>query len=323
MKNNMIYKEALELIESSHYILILTHVNPDPDTLSCSLALSNYFTQKNIKHKVFNKSSTLPKSVDFLKRFDKITNQIPKFYDLVIYVDCGDKKRPGIETDPKAKIINIDHHQSNDNFGNINIVDSNKASTAEVLYNFFSKNNLTLSKEIAECLYVGIFEDSLHFTTPRVDANTFTIIQDLVCHGAKPGYIANMLTQRESLAKYRLLPKILNSLELHMEGEIATIYVLPKWLEETGANYYECEEAVDMILNISVVNIAIFLRLSNDKVRISLRSKNNHNVAQIAQNFNGGGHKMSAGCLYHSSDIMEAKDVILDYIRGNKLEEKK
>jgi phosphoesterase RecJ-like protein len=317
MKQNTIYKETLELIQSSRYILILTHINPDADTLSCALALSNYFSENKIKHKVFNKSSNLPSHVNFLSRFDNITNQFPNFYDLVIYVDCGDKKRPGVEIDSDVKIINIDHHQSNDDFGDINIVDIDKASTAEVLYQVFKQNNLKISQKTAECLYVGVYDDSQHFSTPRVDSNTFTTIQDLVQCGANPSYIADKLTRRESLAKYRLLPKVLDSLELHLEGRVATVYVLPQWIKETGAEYREAEEAVNMALNISVVDIAIFLRVVNNKTRISLRSKNNIDVSKIAQNFNGGGHKMAAGCSYETTDVFEAKNKILEYIKGN------
>jgi phosphoesterase RecJ-like protein len=319
MKSNTIYKETLELIESSRYILILTHINPDADTLSCALALSNYFSENKIKHKVFNKDTNIPRYVDFLQKYDKITNQLPEFSDLVIYVDCGDKKRPGIEISPEAKIINIDHHQSNDDFGDINIVDINKASTAEVLYQFFKQNDLTISKNTAECLYVGTYDDSLSFTTPRVDESTFETIHHLVKCGAKPNYIANNLTRRESLAKYRLLPKVLDSLELHLEGKVATVYVLPQWIEESGADYTEAEEAVNMALRISVVNIAIFLRIVNGKTRISLRSKNDIDVSKIAQHFNGGGHKMAAGCSYPTTDLMEAKNKILEYIKGYQL----
>ena len=140
------YKESLKLIQEAHYILIVTHLNPDADTISCALALSNFMFENKIKHKVFNSSSDIPRVLNFLPKFDKITDQIPKYYDLVIYVDCADQRRVGIDLVDGVKIINIDHHQSNDNFGTINIVDDSKASTAEVLYGFFEQNDLKISK---------------------------------------------------------------------------------------------------------------------------------------------------------------------------------
>ena len=313
MKKNTNYSQALDLINKSHYILIVTHINPDADTISCALALSNYFYENKIKHKVFNKMSILPRNLDFLSKFDKITNQLPKFYDLIIYVDCGDINRPATQFDDDVDIINIDHHKSNDNFGKVNIVDDTKASTAEVLYMFFKQNNLGISKNMAECLYTGVYDDSIKFSTPRTDANTFKIVNELVECGIEPSYIANQLTRRESLAKYRLLPRILDSLELHFEGEVATIYVLNEWLEKSGADYRECEDAVNMVLNIAVVNIAIFLRVSNGMTRVSLRSKKD-DVSLIANAFSGGGHIMAAGCSCDTIDVIEAKNMILEYI---------
>ena len=315
--DDIIYKEALDLINDSHYILIVTHINPDADTISCALALSNYFHENKIKHKVFNKMKQLPNNLDFLSKFDKITDQLPKFYDLIIYVDCANQSRVAIDFDKDIKIINIDHHKSNDNFGIINIVNEHKSSTAEVVYKFFLENNLHISKQIAQCLYTGVYDDSLKFSTPRCDDSTFDVANNLVKLGANPSQIATSLNRRDSLAKYRLLPKILESLELHLEGRVATIYVLPQWLEQTGAKYSECEVVTDMILNIAIVDIAIFFRESNGKTRVSIRSKNDVDVTFIAEQFNGGGHKMAAGCSCETQDVLEAKDMIINYIKDN------
>jgi phosphoesterase RecJ-like protein len=136
----------------------------------------------------------------------------------------------------------------------------------------------------------------------------------LVKCGIEPSYIASQLTRRESLAKYRLLPRILDSLELYFEGTVATIYVLDEWLKQSGADYRECEDAVNMILNINIVQIAIFLRVSNGKTRVSLRSKKD-DVSRIAIAFNGGGHTMASGCSCETTDVIEAKNMILEYIK--------
>ena len=308
------YKEALDLIHSSHYILIITHINPDADTLSCALAMSNYLSENKIKHKVFNKQNDLPNNLDFLNGFNKITDQFPKSYDLAIYVDCGDINRPAVNIDKNCKIINFDHHQSNDSYGFINFVDDSKASTAEIIFNFFIQNDLKISKNIAECLYTGIYDDSLAFTTPRTDACTFKDINHLVKCGANPSYIASMLTQRQSLAKLKIQTKVLDSLELYEEGEIAIIYVLPLWLEQTGASYKDCDEAINSVLNLGIVQIAIFLRVSDEITRVSLRSKKS-DVSRVAAHFNGGGHKNAAGCRIKTNNIQEAKNILLNYIK--------
>ena len=312
MKN----QNALELINDSRYILILTHLNPDADTISCALALSNYMYENRIKHKVFNLSKQIPRDLNFLPKFDKITNQMPKFYDLVIYVDCADQKRVGVDIDSNAKVINIDHHQSNTNFADINIVDETKASAAEVVYDFFEQNNIQLSKNIATCLYVGIYDDSIAFTTPRTDAQTFKVINKLINTGIKPNEIAINFSQRDSLARYRIMPKILKTLELHSEGKMATVYLKQKWLKSTGASVQECDDIVNMVLKIAVVEVVCYLRVVDNKVRVSLRSKSDFDVSEIAKIFNGGGHKNAAGLSIEDSSIKNAKSQIVKTIRN-------
>ena len=311
------YKDSLNLIKEAHYILILTHQNPDADTISCALSLSNFMFENKIKHKVFNSSSDIPRVLNFLPKFDKITTQIPKFYDLIIYVDCADKKRVGIELVDDVKIINIDHHQSNNNFGDINIVDASKASTAEVLYNFFEQNNLKISKNTAQCLYVGIYDDSIAFTTPRTTKETFQTINKLVATGISPSKIADNLLRRDSLARYRILPKILETLELHLEGKLATIYMDENWIKETGASTHECDDVVNMVLNIAIVEVIAYFRVLNGKVRVSLRSKNEIDVSNIAKNFNGGGHKNAAGLSIDTTIIDDAKQKIVGVIKNS------
>jgi len=315
------YKKALELIHQSRYILIVTHINPDADTISCALAFSNYFKEQKIKHTIFNKMKILPKNLDFLDNFHKINDQIPKFYDLIISVDCANLQRVGVDFDKNINIINIDHHQSNNNFGIINLIDYTMSSTAEIVYDFFIKNNIKISKQTAQCLYVGLYEDSVAFTSQRCNKDTFKKAYDLVNIGLDISYIANNLKRRDALAKYRLMPLILDSLELHFEGKVATIYVKDEWLKQTGATYTECEELVNMVLCIGVVDIALFFRYSNCQTRVSLRSKNNIDLIPIASHFNGGGHKMAAGCRCNTSDIQEAKQSILNYIKELKIYE--
>lgn len=305
------FSKALELIEKSRYILIVTHVNPDADSISSGLALSNLFYENKIKHKVFNISSDLPQNLDFIERFDKITDQFPKFYDLIISVDCGSSKRLGFNFDRNLPLINFDHHQSNDNFGTINLVDPMKSSTAEIVYDFFRHNGLYITKNSAIALYVGIYDDSLAFSLGRCDELTFEKVNHLVEFGASPSDIANRMIRRDSLAKYRIIPKVLESIELYEEGKIASIYAKEEWFKETGAHNRDCEDALNMVMSMAIVRIAFFVRIVNGVSRISLRSKGKVDVSRIAQNFGGGGHFNAAGCSIDSLDIENARQLVL------------
>ncbi|MBP9491098.1 MAG: bifunctional oligoribonuclease/PAP phosphatase NrnA [Aliarcobacter sp.] len=308
------YTKALELIEKSRYILIITHVNPDPDSIGSALALSNFFHENKIKHKVFNISSDLPQNLDFIPRFEKISDQLPAFFDLAISVDCGTYKRLGFELDSSIPLINFDHHKSNNSFGVVNIVDPMKSSTAELVFEFFKHNGLYITKDSATALYVGIYDDTLAFSLGRCDEKTFEKINFLVECGASPSEIANKLLRRDSLAKYRIIPKVLDSLELFKEGEVASIIAKEEWFKQTGAHNRDCEDALDMIMSISVVRIAFFVRVVNGVSRVSLRSKGKIDVSAIAGEFGGGGHFNAAGCTIETLDVEKAKEIVLKEI---------
>jgi len=308
------YAKALELIEKSRYILIITHVNPDADSISSALALSNLFYENKIKHKVFNISSDLPQNLNFIERFDKITDQFPKFFDLAISVDCGTIKRLGFELDSKIPLINFDHHQSNNNYGTINLVDPMKSSTAEIVYDFFKYNGLYITKNTATSLYVGIYDDSLAFSLGRCDELTFDKVNRLVEFGASPSDIANKLLRRDSLAKYRILPKVLESLELYKEGEVATIHAKEEWFKETGAHNRDCEDALNMIMSMQIVRIAFFVRVVSGVSRVSIRSKGKVDVSKVAGKFDGGGHFNAAGCTFDTLDIENVREIVLKEI---------
>ena len=308
------YTKALELIEKSRYILIITHVNPDPDSIGSALALSNLFHENKIKHKVFNVSSDLPQSLDFIPRFEKITDQLPAFFDLAISVDCGTYKRLGFELDSSIPLINFDHHKSNNSFGVVNIVDPQKSSTAELVFEFFKHNGLYITKDSATALYVGIYDDTLAFSLGRCDETTFEKINFLVECGASPSEIANKLLRRDSLAKYRIIPKVLDSLELYKEGEIASIIAKEEWFKQTGAHNRDCEDALDMVMSIAVVKVAIFVRISNGMARVSLRSKGQIDVSKVAGIFDGGGHFNASGCTIEILDVEKVKEIVLKEI---------
>lgn len=307
-----------EMINNAHYILVVTHNNPDADTLSCALSLSNYFFENKIKHKVFNLSSKLPRRLDFLSRFDKIVQTLPSFYDLIIYVDCANILRVGDIALEETLSISIDHHQSNTLFATLNIVDDTKGSTAELLYHFYAHNTLKISKKNAECLYVGIYDDSIALTTPRTNRETFSVLEHLMQSKIDIAWISENLLRRNSLAQFRLLPKIMNTLELYAEGRVAVIHLENQWLLETGAVADECDSVVDMVLSLGIVDVVGYCRVIENKMRVSLRSKGDIDVAKIAQQFHGGGHKNAAGLRLESLCIESAKKelipAILDYI---------
>ncbi|PID47963.1 MAG: hypothetical protein CR967_02290 [Proteobacteria bacterium] len=154
------YKKAWQEILKAKSILLISHIRPDGDTLGSVLALYLVLRDLGKRVSIYNPSPTMPSRFDFLPNIRKIKNEIPKEkIDLAIACDCGSWDRTGFG-EKDFTLINLDHHSSNDNFGDINIVKPDMPSATMVVYDLLRKNDIILSKEVALCLYVGFVEDT-------------------------------------------------------------------------------------------------------------------------------------------------------------------
>lgn len=291
----MHYHDAISRIESSHKITIVSHITPDADALGTSLALYLALKQIGKNVKVFNATKVLATRYDFLPSYDKITSTFPKNCDLVISCDCGSFDRLGIKRDDFF-LINIDHHKSNQSYGDINIIDPSLASTSLVLLALLSKwEPIMIDKNIATCIYTALAEDTNFFTTQNVNASVFNSAKELVALGANPSHVASNLQQRDSLAKLRLTALFIDTLELLHEGDIALGFVDENMFKISGALRYDTTEFVDILLHLATVKVAIFvLELPSGDYKLSLRSREK-DLSAIATKLGGGGHHHAAG----------------------------
>jgi len=296
------WKELLALDR----ILIVPHINPDGDAIGSGLGL--YWSLKKLGKKVYlyNKTQPLPYFLDFLPGFEKISNRLPVEIDGVVSVDCADFSRTGLPERPKI-LINIDHHQSNPDFGDINLVDRGGPATAQVVYQLLKINRAPLPVESATALYTGILTDTGNFQFDTVTAQLFRDVSELVELGAEPATIAKKLYQRGRLSRLRILSKIYNTLRLYANGKVAMAYVTQEMYRETGADRDDTESVVNELRNLNSVEVGVFLREEEDGgVKISLRSKEQIDVSQIALQLGGGGHIRAAGVTLPNTTIEKA-----------------
>ncbi len=293
------YKKILE----ANSIVLVTHINPDGDTISSALALYPHLQRLKKKVYLYNKEKELPRKYDFLPNFKRFKDYLPKKYDLVIVLDASDIKRCGVERF-EAPIINIDHHRSNTNFGSFNIVNPKRASTTLVVYDFLVKNGIKIAKDIALAIYTGLVSDSNFFQNRGIDSEVFEIASKLVKTGIDPEVVAKNLKQRDSLAKLRLTQRFLNTIELKQNATVAIGEVKKEDFLITGASVSDSDELVNIIISLATVNLAIFLReIDKDRYKFSLRSKGELDVSRLAQEFGGGGHKSAAGFVGEKEDL--------------------
>jgi len=307
------HEEVKTKIQSAESITILSHLNPDADALGTALGIYSLLKKDKIKRvEVVNGSKALPLYLDFLPDFDKIKHQIEYENSLIISCDCGSIDRLGFDLDGRD-IINIDHHRSNTQYGSINVVIADYASSSQVAFELLKKL-YTVDADTATCFYTALLSDTRYFTTTSVNKEVFDVAHALVDAGAKPDVIAYNFTQRRPLSSLRILEKALNSLTLHEEAQVAVLRVTKEDIEATGATVPDMEGIVDYARSLVTVRIALFAMELDEGIRISLRSKS-VDLSQVASAFGGGGHKVAAGFTMKESELEESIDRILEKIK--------
>jgi phosphoesterase RecJ-like protein len=312
MIESLPYGEVKNKIANANAITILSHLNPDADTLGTALGIYALLSQDKSKRvEVVNASTALPLHLDFLPNFTKIKHQMDYTDSLIFSCDCGSLDRLGFDLVGRD-IINIDHHRSNTRYGSINIVDADHASASQVAYALF-RELYPIKKDAATCFYAALLSDTRYFTTTSMNEEVFNVARDLVQAGAVPNEIAYHFTQRRPLSSLRILEKALSSLSLHNEARIATLMVTKKDIEATGATVPDMEGVVDYGRSLATVEMAVFAMELDDGIRISLRSKK-ADVSKVAMAFGGGGHKVAAGFTLTQFGLQESIDTILTKI---------
>jgi phosphoesterase RecJ-like protein len=313
------FNEITKLLEKNNSFLITSHKNIDGDAIGSELAL--YFILKKLNKKpIILNQDRLPRIYNFLPDSDKVhcleDNYINiKNIDVGIIVDCSNFER--IEETYKIfknikNIINIDHHNSNENYGDLNYIDSSASSVGEIIYDLIKFINLDLLDEkISTCLYTAIITDTGSFRYSNVSSKTFSVVSDLASQGIKPNLIADNIYNRNTYSGLKLLGKALLTLEVDESNYVSWLTITRDMLNNTEANDEEVEGIIDMARTLENTEVSILFRETKDnKIKVSFRSKGDFNVNKFAGKFNGGGHPNSSGCVC-SGKIAEVKEKIL------------
>ncbi len=316
IRESLPYDEVRNKIEDAGSITILSHLNPDADTLGTALGIYALLSSdKRFKVEIVNASTELPLYLDFLPNFKRIKHHIDYNDSVIISCDCGSADRLGFDLEGR-EIINIDHHQSNTRYGSINVVIPEYASASQVAFALF-KALYPIKADAATCFYTALLSDTRFFTTSSVNEEVFNIAKELVQAGALPAEIARHFTQRRPLSSLRILQRALTSLSLYHDAEIAALMVTKEDIRASGATVPDMEGVVDYARSLATVEIAIFAMELEQGIRISLRSKK-VDVSKVAMAFGGGGHKVAAGFILDDKvsqcGLQESIDTILEKI---------
>jgi len=297
-----------ELINKYEKITILTHLNPDADTLGTALGIYGILKNSGKQVEVVNQGVNLPRHLDFLSNFSKVKQKIDYSNSLIVTCDTGSIDRVGFDLSGR-EILNIDHHKSNTHFGTLNVVDPLAVSASQVAYVLF-KNNYSITKEISTCFYTALVADTQYFTTNNVSRQVFELASEMMRDGVDIYEVMCNIKQRRSLASIRILSSSLDTLLLDENGRLAIMCATREKMLASGANIIDTVGIVDYGISLVTVKIAIVLIELENSIRVSMRSKK-VDVSALAIGFGGGGHKNAAG--FELKNIR--KDELLEMIR--------
>lgn len=288
-----------EEIYKAKSVIILTHEMPDGDAIGSSLAMYNGLI--GLGKEVDVVISKVSRVYDFLPGANQIKQEGSREkYDLAIALDCGDIKRLNGYTEyfeNANSTIQIDHHEVNTMFGDYNFVNPAAPACAQILITVLENIGIEISKDIGTCLLTGIITDTGGFKYQGVSAETFEFVAELLNKGVNVSNVYKKVLQTISKSKFQLRKLAIQRLELFEQEKIAFTYITKKDEEKINAECDAHEGIVEIGRDIEGVEISIFLRenIEKDGYRISLRSNDYANVADICLMFGGGGHARAAG----------------------------
>lgn len=295
------FHTALRRLHACEDVLILTHANPDGDTLGSGYALFWGLQRLGKRVRLLN-NDPLPEKYQFLARGLENGSFAEQY---IICVDVADKKLLGgaLEERYGDRVdLSLDHHGANRLFAKETYVESDSASTGEVVYLLLLSLGVPFNKEMADCLYTAVSTDTGCFRYSNTTARTHRIAADLIERGADHTWIDVQMFETKDMGFLRLQQKCLESLELYFEGRVSVLNITRALLDETGCKDENLDDIVALSRQIAGVCIGVTFKEKKDGTfKVSVRTHEGIDAAQICSRFGGGGHKRAAGCQFACS----------------------
>ena len=316
----MVVNSIANVLSKGRSFLLMTHKDPDTDAIGSLLAIGKALLDAK-KEVVLLTEKPVPAVYRLLRGADKIVQGFDsrKNFDAVVVLDCADIERIGCFPgclEGHRPLINVDHHETNSLFGDLNLVDPHGSSTGELVFNIIKAADFRISYEIAENIFAAIQADTGSFRYNNTSSTCLAVAAELLEYGVKPWEISRKMMDEYSLSRLRLLEMALGSIEFHHQGKVGMMTISLDMFKKAGASESDSERFVDYPRSVSGVEIAALIReRDKDDYKFSLRSNGRANVAELAFRFGGGGHAMAAGFEGHGSISVLKRDLTKEAVR--------
>jgi len=318
-------RKVIKAIKNHKSFLITSHMNLEGDALGSELAFMYLLKKLGKKATVVN-DEICPDEYKFLPGAAKIQKARLKVirrikFDAFAVLDCSDLGRcKGVaEFIPKDKtVINIDHHISNNNFGDANWVDTRSSCACEMIYRLYKSMGVALDYKKALCLYTGILTDTGSFRHPNTTADTFKIASDLMGYGINANRIYRNVYESVSFSDMRVLVDALRTMSFDKNNGIVWFTLKKDFLKSRKLSFDLTEQILTFGRLIKNARVAVLFKENMDalnQIRVNLRSRDKIDISKVAKVFKGGGHKNASACTVKGSLERVRKRVLKEIIR--------
>lgn len=296
-----IIERAADAIAGADSIALACHVGPDGDALGSmlGLAIASAHAGKEVSAS-FGSPFSVPPSLSFLRADLLVSPQdFPVSPELMVVLDAGSTERLGelgSNASEAGTLIVIDHHVTNEGFGDIAVVDPSAAATGELVYEILRHLDWKITPEVAQCLHTALVTDTGRFTYPNTTPRTLRIAADLIEAGAEPNVIGRYVYEEEPFGYLKIVAKAMDRAVLDSDRHIVYTWIGNEDLESVGIGWEETENMIDLLRLAMEADTAILAKVHEDgRVKVSMRSRGQTDVGALAAAMGGGGHRLASG----------------------------
>ncbi len=315
------FDSLINLIAHEQRFILATHIQPDGDAIGSLLALG--LILRGMGKEIFvswGEPILIPPQYSFLPGTELVqdADKHPTNFGTFIALDCATIQRLGslAKVAKNAEnLVSIDHHSEEAQYATLNVVDRNAAATSEIILRISKALAVPLTKDIATCLYVGLVTDTGRFQYSNTTPQTLKVAEELLEYGVVPNEIFQKVYENVSFGYLKLLGIVLSRAVCVEDCSLVYTWVLQEDFEQTGAQLSEAENLIDSLRSVKEAKIAAVIKeIGDGQINVSIRSKGDFNVGQLAEQFGGGGHPNAAG-YKGTNSIRETLEGLLEILR--------
>lgn len=323
MSESAALEEAAKAIESTEELTLACHVGPDGDALGSMLGLG--IAAVNAGKRVeasFGSPFVIPDTFSYLPTDLLVSpGEISTAPRLMVVLDTGSAERLGELAANAGKaeaLVVIDHHVTNEGFGDIAVVDGGAAATGELVFDLLGLLGWQVTPEIAQCLLTALVTDTGRFQYSSTRPKTLRTAADLVAAGAQPEEIGRHVYEEAPFGYLKAAGAALSRSILDTDRGVVSTVVTHDDLAEAGADWSDIDNLIDLLRLAVEADVAVLVKAYKDgRVKVSLRSRGATDVGSLAADLGGGGHRLAAGFTVEDGDaesvLAQIRDRVEEY----------